>query len=42
MFRSVLSLLAGIVVRTATSFAIEAAVNPLLLLVFPKLCKPDE
>jgi hypothetical protein len=36
MFRSVLSVLAGIVVLTATSFAIEAAVNPLLLRAFPQ------
>jgi hypothetical protein len=35
MLRSVLAILAGIVVLTATSFAIEAAVNPLLLRVFP-------
>lgn len=34
MFRSVLSILAGIAVLTATSFAIEAVVNPLLLRVF--------
>ena len=36
MLRSVLSILAGIAVLTATSFAIEAAVNPLLLRVFPQ------
>jgi MFS family permease len=36
MLRSVLSILAGIVVLTATSFAIEAAVNPLLLRAFPQ------
>src|SRR4029077_13556115 len=36
MFRSVLSVLAGIAVLTAASFAIEAAVSPLLLRVFPQ------
>jgi len=36
MLRSVLSVLAGIAVLTATSFAIEAAVNPLLLRAFPQ------
>jgi hypothetical protein len=36
MFRSVLSVLAGIAVLTAASFAIEAAVNPLLLGAFPQ------
>jgi hypothetical protein len=36
MFRSVLSVLAGIAVLTVTSFAIEAAVDPLLLRVFPQ------
>jgi hypothetical protein len=36
MLRSVLSVLAGILVLTAASFAIEAAVNPLLLRVFPQ------
>ena len=35
MLRSVLAVLAGIVVLTATSFAIEAAVDPLLLRLFP-------
>lgn len=35
MIRSALSVLAGIAVLTAASFAIEAAVNPLLLRVFP-------
>jgi hypothetical protein len=35
MFRSVLSVLAGIVVLTAASFAIEAVANPLLLRMFP-------
>ena len=35
MLRSVLSVLAGIAVLTVTSFAIEAAVNPLLLRAFP-------
>ena len=36
MLRSVLSVLAGIVVLTAASFAIEAAVDGLLLRVFPQ------
>jgi hypothetical protein len=36
MLRSVLSVLAGIVVLTAVSFAIEAAVDPLLLRFFPQ------
>jgi hypothetical protein len=36
MLRSVMSVLAGIVVLTASSFAIEAAVNPLLLRLFPQ------
>jgi hypothetical protein len=36
MFRSVLSVLAGIAVLTAASFAIEAAVAPLLLRIFPQ------
>lgn len=36
MIRSVLSVLAGIVVLTITSFAIEAAVDPLLARIFPK------
>jgi hypothetical protein len=35
MFRSVLSIFTGIVVLTVTSFAIEAALNPLLLRAFP-------
>ena len=35
MLRSVLSVIAGIAVLTATSFAIEAAVDPLLLRIFP-------
>jgi hypothetical protein len=35
MLRSVLSILAGIVVLTVTSFAIEAVMNPLLLWAFP-------
>jgi hypothetical protein len=35
MIRSVLSVLAGIVVLTVTSFAIEAAVDPLLARIFP-------
>ena len=36
MVRSVLSVLAGIAVLTVTSFAIEAAVNPLLIRAFPE------
>lgn len=36
MLRSVLSVLAGIAVLTAASFAIEMAVDPLLLRVFPQ------
>jgi hypothetical protein len=36
MLRSVLSVLAGIVVLTVTSFAIEAALDPLLLRIFPE------
>ena len=36
MIRSVLAILAGIVVLTVTSFAIEAAVDPLLLHLFPR------
>jgi|SRR6476661_10345249 hypothetical protein len=36
MFRSLLSVLAGIAVLTVASFAIEAAVNPLLIRVFPE------
>jgi hypothetical protein len=36
MLRSVLSVLAGIAVLTAVSFAIEAVVNPLLLRAFPQ------
>ena len=36
MIRSVLSVLAGIAVLTATSFAIEAALNPLLIRAFPE------
>lgn len=35
MFRSILSVLAGVVVLTVASFAIEAAVDPLLLHTFP-------
>jgi hypothetical protein len=35
MLRSVLAVLAGIAVLTITSFAIEAAVNPLLTKTFP-------
>jgi hypothetical protein len=36
MLRSTLSVLAGIVVLTAASFAIEAALDPLLLRLFPR------
>ena len=36
MLRSVLSVLAGIAILTAASFAIEAVVNPLLLRAFPQ------
>lgn len=36
MIRSVLSVLAGIVVLTSASFAIEAVANPLLLHAFPQ------
>jgi hypothetical protein len=36
MLRSVVSVLAGIAVLTVASFAIEAALNPLLLRVFSK------
>jgi hypothetical protein len=36
MIRSLLSVLAGIVVLTAASFAIEAALDPLLLRAFPQ------
>lgn len=35
MIRSVLAVLAGIVVLTVTSFAIEAAADPLLMRMFP-------
>ena len=35
MFRSIVSVLAGIAVLTIASFAIEAAVDPLLLRAFP-------
>jgi hypothetical protein len=35
MVRSVIAILAGIVVLTIMSFAIEAAANPLVLRVFP-------
>ena len=35
MFRSVLSVLAGIVVLSVASFAIEAVINPLLIWAFP-------
>jgi hypothetical protein len=36
MIRSILAVLAGIAVLTAASFAIEAAVDPLLLRLFPR------
>jgi len=36
MIRSALAILAGIVVLTVASFAIEAAVDPLLLHMFPR------
>jgi hypothetical protein len=36
MIRSVLAVLAGIVVLTVTSFAIEAATDPLLMRMFPR------
>src|ERR1700690_1860281 len=36
MVRSVLSVLAGIAVLTLTSFAIEEALNPLLIRAFPE------
>jgi hypothetical protein len=36
MLRSVLSVLAGIIILTAASFGIEAVVNPLLLRAFPQ------
>jgi hypothetical protein len=36
MLRSVLSVLAGIAVLTAASFAVEVLVNPLLLRAFPQ------
>jgi hypothetical protein len=36
MLRSMLSVLAGIVVLTVASFAIEAALDPLLLRLFPR------
>ena len=42
MIRSVLSVLAGIAVLTVASFAIEAALNPLLLRVFPEALPSPE
>jgi len=36
MLRSILAVLAGIVVLTAASFAIEAVANPLLMRLFPQ------
>jgi hypothetical protein len=35
MIRSILAVLAGIAVLTATSFAIEAVANPLMMRMFP-------
>ena len=37
MIRSLLAVLAGIAVLTATSFAIEAVANPLMTRTFPEL-----
>jgi hypothetical protein len=42
MIRSVLSVLAGIVVLTVTSFAIEMALNPLLMRAFPETLPSPE
>ena len=42
MLRSILSILAGIAALTVASFAIEAAVNPLLLRVFPEALPSPE
>ena len=42
MFRSLLSVVAGIVVLTIAAFAIEAAVNPLLLWAFPRALPTPE
>ena len=42
MIRSLLAVVAGIVVLTVASFAIEAAVNPLLIRVFPKALSGPE
>jgi AraC family transcriptional regulator len=42
MLRSVLSVVAGIAVLAAASFAIEAAVNPLVLRVFPQTLRSPE
>jgi hypothetical protein len=42
MIRSLLSVLAGIAVLTVASFAIEAALNPLLLRVFPEALSGPE
>ena len=36
MSRSILSILAGVVVIVVTSFGIEAAANPLLVRLFPE------
>jgi hypothetical protein len=41
MLRSLLAILAGLIVIVVTSFAIEAAVTPLLLRMFPAAL-PDE
>jgi hypothetical protein len=42
MVRSVLSVLAGIAVLTLVSFAIEAALNPVVLRVFPEALRGPE
>ncbi|MGH9645232.1 MAG: hypothetical protein ACRD4E_00325 [Bryobacteraceae bacterium] len=42
VIRSVLSVLAGIVVLTVASFAIEAVLNPLLIRVFPEALPSSE
>jgi hypothetical protein len=42
MVRSVLSVLAGIAVLTVASFAIEAALNPMLLRLFPEVLPGPE
>lgn len=42
MIRSVLSVLAGIAVLTVASFAIETALNPLLIWAFPEALPDPE